>query len=131
MPEPLTSLRTDKFLHHVRVFKTRSLATQSCDQGHVKLGDQTIKPSRELRAGDVISVQRSELTVTLRVLTLPPARVGAPLVKQFVEDLTAPEIYAKAAEIRRERALAAPQRGSATPMSKKDMRAIRQLLGRE
>lgn len=130
MSEELTSLRADKFLHHVRLFKTRSLATQACDKGHVKLADTSIKPARELRPGDLLSVKRIDVEMTIRVIGLPPTRVGAPLVKQFFEDLTPREVYEKAAEIRRERALAMPPRSS-TPLTKKDMRTIRQMLGRE
>jgi ribosome-associated heat shock protein Hsp15 len=130
MPDPLTSLRADKYLHHVRLFKTRSLATQACDKGHVKLGDTSIKPARDLRAGDTLTVKRSELEMTIRVTALPPTRVGAPLVKNFFDDLTPVEVYERAADIRRERAMSLP-RTSATPMTKKDMRTIRRLLGRE
>jgi ribosome-associated heat shock protein Hsp15 len=96
----------------------------------VKLGDTSIKPARELRAGDTLTVKRSELEMTIRVTALPPTRIGAALVKQFFDDLTPVEVYERAADIRRERAMSLP-RTSATPMTKKDMRTIRQFLGRE
>ncbi len=130
MPDSPLTLRADKYLHQVRLFKTRSLATQACDKGHVKLSGNSIKPARELRAGDVLTVKRSELEMEIKVTALPLSRVGAPLVKDFFEDLTSAAVYAQAEEMRRERAMAMP-RGQATPMTKKEMRTIRQLLGRE
>ena len=102
MPEPLITLRADKYLHHVRLFMTRTLATQACDRSNVKIEGQVIKPARALKPGDVLQVERGDLKMTVRVLALPPLRLGAPLVKQFYEDLTPPENYQKAAEIGRE-----------------------------
>lgn len=132
MPEPLTSLRADKYLHHVRIFKTRTLATQACDRGNVKLAGKDIKPSREVHAGDVLAVQRGDLHLTLKVLACPDHRLGAPLVKDFCEDLTPAENYQKAAEARRERALVTPRpHDTLMRPNKKDLRAIREWLGKE
>lgn len=131
-PEPLLSLRADKWLHLVRVFKTRTLATQACDRSNVKIGTQAIKPSREVRAGDVLHVERGDLKLTVRVLAMPQTRLGAPLVKQFCEDLTPLENYQKAAEARRERALITPRpHDTLMRPSKKDLRAIREWMGRD
>lgn len=132
MSEPLISLRADKWLHLVRVFKTRTLATQACDRSNVRIGTQAIKPSREVRAGDVLHVERGDLKLTVRVLAMPQTRLGAPLVKQFCEDLTPPENYQKAAEARRERALITPRpHDTLMRPSKKDLRAIREWMGRD
>lgn len=132
MPEPLTTLRADKYLHNVRVFKTRTLATQACDRGNVKLGTQDIKPSRELHPGDVLSIHRGDLHLTIKVIAFPAQRLGPPLVKQYCEDLTPVENYQKAAEARRERALVTPRpHDTLMRPSKKDLRAIREWLGKE
>ena len=132
MAEPLTSLRADKYLHNIRVFKTRTLATQACDRGNVRVGSQHIKPSRELHAGDVVEVQRGDLHLTMRVVAFPGQRIGPPLVKQFAEDLTPVENYQKAAEARRERALVTPRpHDTLMRPNKKEMRAIREWWGKE
>jgi ribosome-associated heat shock protein Hsp15 len=132
MPEPLITLRADKYLHHVRLFKTRTLATQACDRSNVKIEGQAIKPARALKPGDVLHVERGDLKMTVRVLALPTLRLGAPLVKQFYEDLTPVENYQKAAEARRERALITPRpHDTLMRPTKKDLRAIREWMGRE
>jgi ribosome-associated heat shock protein Hsp15 len=132
MPEPLITLRADKYLHHVRLFKTRTLATQACDRSNVKIEGHVIKPARALKPGDVLQVERGDLKMTVRVLALPPLRLGAPLVKQFYEDLTPPENYQKAAEISRERALVTPRpHDTLMRPTKKDLRAIREWMGRD
>jgi ribosome-associated heat shock protein Hsp15 len=120
-------MRADLFLHHVRTFKSRSLAAQACDKGNVKLAGNAIKPARDLKSGDVIEVERGALKLVLRVIGLPAKRVGAPLVKQYVENLTPPENYQRAAEARRERELTGTQEGPKP--DKKQMRQIREWLG--
>jgi ribosome-associated heat shock protein Hsp15 len=128
----LKDQRADKYLHLVRVFKTRSLATQACAKGNVKIGGDAIKPARGVRVGDLIEVRKAELNLTLRVVGFPKNRLGAALVPQYCEDLTPPEVYQKAAELRREQHLAgpAPHETGARP-NKKQMREIRQWMGLE
>jgi ribosome-associated heat shock protein Hsp15 len=108
MAEALVSQRADKWLHQVRVFKTRSLATQACEKGNVTLQGQPIKPSRELRAGDVVEVVRGDLRMRLRALAFPAQRLGAPRVAEFCENLTPEEWIRKAAELRKQRELETP-----------------------
>ncbi|MBL9117225.1 MAG: RNA-binding S4 domain-containing protein [Verrucomicrobiaceae bacterium] len=128
----LTSLRVDKWLHHVRVFKTRTLAAAACNKSNVTIGGQAVKPAREVRCGDVIDVKRGELALVLKVLALPPARLGAPHVPACCENLTPPENYEKAAAARKDRELTAPKpHETAFKPSKKDLRDIREWLGRD
>lgn len=94
------SKRIDKWLWSVRLFKTRTLAAEACKGGKVKLNGDTVKPARELKAGDEISFKHSIITKVVKVTGFPPARVAAKLVDQFVEDLTAPEEYQKLKEMR-------------------------------
>jgi ribosome-associated heat shock protein Hsp15 len=81
-------VRIDKWLWAVRVFKTRSLATDACRNGRVTIGGNAIKPSREVRVGETIVVQKDEMTRTFKVLGLLEKRVGAKIAKDFVEDQT-------------------------------------------
>ena len=130
--EPATSLRVDKWLHHVRIFKTRTLAASACLKSNVQVGGNDVKPSREVRSGDIIDVQRGDLHLTIKVIGFPKFRLGAELVKDFCENLTPPENYARAAEARKLRELTAtrPHETLFKP-TKKDLRDIREWLGRE
>ena len=92
------SVRIDKWLWAVRLYKSRSLATEACHAGHVKIGGSSVKPSREVRAGEKLSVLAGRVRRTVKVLALLERRVGARLVCQFLEDLTPPEEYARARE---------------------------------
>jgi len=92
------SVRIDKWLWAVRVYKSRSLAAEACHAGHVKIGGNSVKPSRDVRTGEQISVLAGRVLRTVKVLALLDRRVGAKLVSQFLEDLTPPEVYARARE---------------------------------
>ncbi len=125
MPEPVLTQRADKYLHHIRVFKTRTIATQACARGNVTIGGQPVKASRDLKPGDVLEVVRGELRLKLRVIAFSPQRLGAPRVPEFSEDLTPPECYQKAAEARRERALITPR--AHEMVAKPDKKQLRDL----
>ena len=82
------SVRIDKWLWAVRVFKTRSLASKCCLHGHVTILGQAVKPSRSVRVNDVIAVKKDQMTRTFKVLQTIEQRVGAPAAKECVEDQT-------------------------------------------
>lgn len=124
-PEPRPEVRIDKWLWAVRAFKTRSLAIAACDAGHVKLAGQRVKPSRAIRAGEVVTVQVGELTRTLKVVGALDRRVGAKAVSEFMEDLTPPEEYAKPREPRLEPLFHRPK-GAGRP-TKRDRRLLEQM----
>ncbi len=88
-------IRIDKWLWAVRVFKTRSLASEACRSGKVKILDQVIKPSRVLKDGEVITVSIPPITKTLKVIALTGNRVSASLVSTLMEDLTPEAEYQK------------------------------------
>ncbi|MDP1592170.1 MAG: S4 domain-containing protein [Prosthecobacter sp.] len=125
MSEPVLSQRADKWLHHVRVFKTRTLATQACAKGNVLVGGQTVKASRELKPGDVLEVVRGDLRLRLKVIAFPARRLGPPRVAEFCEDLTPAEWYQKANELRRERELVTPREHEM--IAKPDKKQLREL----
>ncbi len=83
-------IRIDKYLWAVRQYKTRSIATTACDQGKILINEQPAKASRIVRLGDTISVKRTGLTRTLKVLQLTMNRLSAKLVAEYCEDLTPP-----------------------------------------
>lgn len=85
------SERIDKWLWTVRIFKTRNQATLACRSGKIRGDTGPVKPSHEVKTGEIITVSQPPLTKRYRVLGFPPARVGAKLVMNFCEDLTPPE----------------------------------------
>lgn len=84
-------MRIDKYLWCVRLFKTRSIATNACKQGHVKIGGKNIKPSREVYPSDSITVRKNQINYSIHILDLPPSRVGAKLVDLYRKDVTPKE----------------------------------------
>ena len=87
------SVRIDKWLWAVRLFKTRSQATDACRSGKVMIGDQPVKPSREVHPGERIQVKTGALVRTVEVKDLLERRVGARLVENYLIDHTPEEEY--------------------------------------
>lgn len=85
--------RVDKWLWAMRVFKTRTIATDACKKGRVSIGGTAVKPSRTIKVGDVIDVKKPPITYTFRVLQVTGNRLGARLVPEYLENITAPEQY--------------------------------------
>lgn len=88
-------MRVDKFLWCVRYFKTRSIATNACKQGKVKIGTENLKPSKDVFPGDQLVVRKNQINYELEILDLPPNRVGAKLVNIYVQDKTPKEAFEK------------------------------------
>ena len=85
------SVRIDKYLWAVRLFKTRTLATEACRKGKVTVDDMPAKPSRMVTAGDVIQVKRMPVLYSYRVTEPIEKRVGAKIVENYVENVTPEE----------------------------------------
>ena len=122
-----SEVRLDKWLWAVRLFKSRSLATEACHGGRVKVNGHHAKPARAVRVGDVVIAVTGELTRTVKVTALLETRVGAKLVPQYLEDLTPPEEF----ERQREKAFAPVglrPKGAGRP-TKRDRRIIDSFLG--
>lgn len=86
-------VRIDKWLWAVRVFKTRSLATDACKMNRVSINGQLTKPSRLVKEGDVISVRKTPIEYSFKVLRVLNNRVGAKLVPEYMENVTPKEQY--------------------------------------
>ena len=86
-------MRIDKYLWCIRLYKTRSIATEAIKKGHVSVNNQQAKASREVFAGDKISVRKDQINYQYSVLDLPPNRVGAKLVDMYCKDETPPEAF--------------------------------------
>ncbi len=93
-------MRVDKFLWCIRLFKTRSLATEACNKGQVKINDAVVKPSKEIIPTDFIFVRKDQIFRRYKVNDIPASRVGATLVGLYVTDMTPPEDIEKMKLIR-------------------------------
>lgn len=81
-------MRVDKYIWCVRLAKTRSLASEWVSKGKVKLNGEQVKPAKEIRKGDTISIAKNTATFSYKVLEILEKRIGAPLVKDFILDTT-------------------------------------------
>src|SRR5262245_43633514 len=120
------SVRMDKWLWSVRLYRTRSLAAEACTAGKVQIGGQGVKPARSVKVGDIIAAITGEITRTVRVLKLLEKRVGPKLVSEYLEDLTPAAEYARPREKHFEPIVFRPK-GRGRP-TKKDRRRIQRHL---
>lgn len=122
-------LRYDKFIWSVRLSKTRALAAESIAKGKIRVNGQQIKPSREVNVGDFIQLYRNTAVFTYQLTALIDRRIGAPLVLNFISDITKPE------EIEKEKNHLHAQKDfrllSDGKPSKKDRRAIDGFLSKD
>lgn len=77
----------------MRVFKTRSIATDACKKGRVLMGGYPVKPSKAIKVGDVIDVKKPPVTFSFKVLRLAGNRLGAKLVPDYMENVTPASQY--------------------------------------
>ena len=87
----MEELRIDKYLWSIRVYKTRTDATDACKGGKVRVNGSDTKPSKSIKIGDVIAARKGAVTYTYKVLELIDKRQGAKLVPRYAENLTPQE----------------------------------------
>jgi ribosome-associated heat shock protein Hsp15 len=121
MPEK-EKLRIDKYLWAIRIFKTRTLAADACKAGRVKLDSQNIKPSHEVKVGEIYQVSKGIDRKVLRVTGLLENRADAKTVIDFYEDIT-PVEQTQAFKSMFHAPLLKRDRGAGRP-TKKDRREI-------
>lgn len=117
-----TEVRIDKWLWAVRLFKTRTLAAEACKKGKVLIKNIQVKPSRNVKVGDVIGVKRNPVLFSFKVLALSENRMNAKLVPDFLDNVTTAD-QLELAEVARLAAQNGRDRGSGRP-TKKDRRDI-------
>ena len=91
----MDSVRIDKYLWAIRVFKTRSEATEACNGNKVQVNGVNAKPSKAVKIGDDLSVRKNNILYQYKVLALSENRMGAALVPDFAENLTSEEELGK------------------------------------
>lgn len=113
----------------MRLYKTRSMATDACKKGQVTMNGATMKPSKTVKEGDVVSVRKPPITYIFRVLKAIENRVGAKLVPEMLENITPKEQY-DILEMAKISGFANRMRGTGRP-TKKERRDLDEFLGED
>lgn len=87
----LNILRIDKFIWAVRIYKTRTIATKSCNDGKVLLNNENAKASKNIKENDLLSIKSTPIWRVFKIIDLPKSRVGNKLVSDYVIDITSEE----------------------------------------
>ncbi|MDY5968964.1 MAG: RNA-binding S4 domain-containing protein [Bacteroidales bacterium] len=116
------TVRIDKWLWAVRLYKTRALASEACRAGKVKRDGTPLKASHAAQVGEVYEINVEQLRRVVEVKALPGNRVGAKLVENYLADLTPPEEYERM-QLVRQYGFERRDRGLGRP-TKKDRRQI-------
>jgi ribosome-associated heat shock protein Hsp15 len=116
------TVRIDKFLWAVRIFKTRSLAASACRMGRILINNAGVKPSRMIEGNEIITVKKPPVTFIYKVKAPVENRISAKLVTNYLEDNT-PESEKSKIDISRTISAGFRRRGSGRP-TKKERRII-------
>ena len=114
--------RIDKWLWAARIYKTRTLAADACKNGRITINGAQVKPSRTVKEGDKVGVKKAPITYTFLVKQAIEKRVGAKLLPDILENITAPEQY-ELLEMSKISGFIDRARGTGRP-TKKDRRAL-------
>ena len=123
------NIRMDKYLWAVRIFKTRTQATEACDKGRIIVGNIAVKPSRSVKTGDIITVKKPPVVHTFKVLDLLHNRLSAEKVKDYIQELTPDEELQKY-QIMKTESFVLRDRGAGRP-TKRERRQLDKLTDRE
>jgi len=118
----MTEVRLDKWLWAARCFKTRSIAADACDAGHVKLNGQSAKPAKSVRVGDRVEARTEGGLRVFEVVALAERRGPAEQARTLYVDHSPPPPPREAPVVTRERGAGRP--------SKREHRLIEKLRGR-
>ncbi len=110
-------VRIDKWLWAVRLYKTRSLATEACKKGKVLVQNTAVKPSRMVKPGEVIQIRENPVIYSFKVIALAQNRMNAKLVPDFMENVTTPD-QLQLIELTRLAAQSGRARGTGRPTKK-------------
>jgi len=119
-------IRMDRYLWHVRLSKTRSLATDACQSGNVRIDGERVKPARLVKQGLEFEMRRAGAGRSYKILGLVEHRIAAKEVEKYLEETTPPEVLEmlKAAKeaptLKRDRGMGRP--------TKRDLRRIEKLF---
>ncbi|MCD8301888.1 MAG: RNA-binding S4 domain-containing protein [Prevotellaceae bacterium] len=119
--------RIDKWLWAARIFKTRTSAADACKMGRVTIKGVQVKPSRNIKVGEIVDIRKPPVTYSFRVLQAIEKRVGAKLVPEVLENVTSPDQY-ELLEMSRISGFVGRARGTGRP-TKKERRSLDEFTG--
>lgn len=119
------NLRIDKWLWAVRVFKTRSQASEACKKGKVLIDGVQVKPSRVIKVGEIVHIKKMPVIYQYKVLGLLGKRQAAKIVVDYVEDIT-PEEEKMKLDLKNHSGFELRDRGIGRP-TKRERRLIEEL----
>lgn len=114
--------RIDKWLWAVRIFKTRTDASEACKKGRILVNDNPAKPSKEIKEGDIVSVRKPSVNYLYKVLGLIENRQPAKNVYLYAENIT-PQEELDLLNVQRSTLFVQRDRGAGRP-TKKERRDI-------
>jgi len=88
-------MRIDKYFWCIRFYKTRSIATDACKKGHIKINGDALKPSKMIFPGEILTIRKHQVNYKIEVLDLPKSRLGAKLLDLYRKDMTPAEEFEK------------------------------------
>jgi len=121
----MDTVRIDKYLWSVRIYKTRTIAAEECEKHRVLVNDAEVKPSRHVKVGDKLTVKKLPVVYTYEVIQLVDKRQSASLVKNYITDTT-PQSELDKADMARMSAYVQRDRGAGRP-TKKERRIIEKM----
>jgi len=121
----METVRIDKYLWSVRIYKTRTIAAEECEKHRVLINGAEVKPSRHVKPGDKMTVKKLPVVYTYQIIQLIDKRQPASLVKNYITDTTTQDDLDKAA-ITRKTAYVQRDRGAGRP-TKKERRDIEKM----
>ena len=121
----IDTVRIDKFLWSVRIYKTRTIAAEECDKHRVLVNGTVVKPSRHVKVGDKLTVKKLPVIYTYEIIQLLDKRQSASLVKNYIIDTT-PQDELDKAELNHMTAFIQRDRGAGRP-TKKERRDIEKM----
>ena len=110
-------IRVDKYLFAVRLYKTRSQASEECRKGKVTIGGMNVKPSRELKVGEILQLRRPPITRSYKILALSENRMAAKIVPEFLLETT-PASELEILEVQKNMSVYNRERGTGRPTKK-------------
>ena len=125
----MESVRIDKYLWAMRLFKTRNEAADACKANKVKVNKIEAKASRTVKIGDIIELRKPPVVYTYKIIGLIENRQPAKNVALYIENQTSAEELAKLEE-RRLTGFIQRDKGSGRP-TKKERRELEQLMNND
>ena len=114
--------RIDKWLWAVRIFKTRAQSSEACSGGKVKINNLSIKPSRKIQSGEIVSVRKGIVNYSYQILKIADKRMSAKLISNYLKDLTSQEETSKLTSVKKQ-PLRTRDKGQGRP-TKKERRIL-------